>query len=132
MDRLAFVGSGVLLAINKLVKLYGNYQLQPKTTSYGIKVLEWVTPFGTLNMMRHPLFSYETTNRNTMLVFEPKDLVYRFVDDTTFYDDPEKKNTGYSRIDGTKEEYLTECGLEYHHPQKCGWFNGFGQDNGTP
>lgn len=128
-ERMAFVGSGVLLEINKLIKLYGNYQLMPKTTSYGIKVMQWVTPFGILNMKRHPLFSYETTNRNSMLVFEPRDLTYRYIDDTTFYDDPEKKNTGYSRIDGTKEEFLTECGLEMHHPLKCGYLNGFGSDN---
>jgi hypothetical protein len=128
-ERLAFVGSGVLLEINKLIKLYGNYQLMPKTTSYGIKVMQWVTPFGILNMKRHPLFSYEATNRNSMIVFEPRDLTYRYIDDTTFYDDPEKKNTGYSRIDGTKEEFLTECGLEMHHPLKCGYLNGFGSDN---
>jgi hypothetical protein len=128
-ERLAFTGSGCILAINKLVKLYGNYQLLPKTTSYGIKVMQWITPFGILNMKRHPLFSYEATNRNSMVIFEPSDLRYRYIDDTTFFDDPEKKNTGYSRVDGTKEEYLTECGLEFHHPSKCGYLNGFGSDN---
>lgn len=128
-ERMAFVGSGTLLAINKLIKLYGNYQLTPRATSYGIKVMEWVTPFGVLMMKRHPLFSYETTNRNSMLIFDPSDLKYRYVDDTQFYDDPDKKNTGWSRRDGTKEEYLTECGLEFHHPQKGGYFNGFGSDN---
>jgi hypothetical protein len=128
-ERMAFCGSGVILGINKLIKLYGNYQLIPKTTSYGIRVMEWVTPFGILNMKRHPLFSYEATNRNTMVVFEPSDLRYRYIDDTSFYDDPEKKNTGYTRRDGTKEEYLTECGLEFHHPSKCGYLNGFNSDN---
>lgn len=128
-ERLAFCGSGVLLAINKLIKLYGNYQLTPKTTSYGIKVMEWVTPFGVLYLKRHPLFSYETTNRNSMLILAPEQLIYRYIDDTTFYDDPEKKNTGYTRRDGTKEEFLTECGLEIHHPQMFGWLHGFGSDN---
>jgi hypothetical protein len=128
-ERLAFCGSGVLLSINKLVKLYGNYQLSPKATSYGINVMEWVTPFGVLNLKRHPLFSYETTNRNSMLVLATDQLVYRYIDDTTFYDDPEKKNTGYTRRDGTKEEFLTECGLEIHHPAMFGWLHGFGSDN---
>ena len=26
-------------------------------------------------------------------------------------------------------EYLTECGLEFHHPSKGGWLNGFGSAN---
>jgi hypothetical protein len=128
-ERLALCGSGVLLGLNKLVKLYGNYQLTHKATSYGISVMEWVTPFGVIHLKRHPLFSYEATNRNTMLVIEPSDLRYRYIDDTSFYDDPEKKNTGYTRRDGTKEEYLTECGLEFHHPSKCGYLNGFNNDN---
>jgi hypothetical protein len=128
-ERLAFCGSNVLLAINKLVKQGGNYTFTPKTGSYGIKVMEWVTPFGTINMKRHPLFSYEATNSASMLVISPEDLTYRYIDDTTFYDDPEKKNTGYTRRDGTKEEFLTECGLEIHHPSKFGWLHGFGSDN---
>jgi hypothetical protein len=128
-ERLAFCGSGTILAITKLIKLYGNYQLTPKMTSYGIKVMEWVTPFGVIYLKRHPLFSYETTNRNSMLLLAPEQLVYRYIDDTTFYDDPEKKNTGYSRRDGTKEEFLTECGLELHHPSMFGWLHGFGSDN---
>jgi hypothetical protein len=128
-ERMAFVGSGALLQINKLVKMYGSYELTSQTTSYGIKVKTWSTPFGDLHMKLHPLFSYETTNRNSMVIFDPADVRYRYIDDTTFFDDPEKKNTGYTRKDGTKEEYLTECGLEYHHPSKGGFFNGFGSDN---
>lgn len=132
LDKLAFCGSGVILAINKLVKEYGNYEFKPTTKDYGIKVTEWHTPFGMINMVTHPLFSHETTNRNTMIIFEPKGLRYRYIDDTTFYPDPDKQNTGRGRIDGTDEEFLTECGLEFHHPIKCAYLNGFGSDNGTP
>ena len=113
-------------------KEYGNFEFNAKTTSYGLRVMEWVTPFGVIHIKRHPLFSYETTNRRTMIVFEPNDLRYRYIDDTSFYDDPAKRNTGWTRRDGTKEEFLTECGLEMHHPSKCGYLNGFGSDNGTP
>jgi hypothetical protein len=128
-ERLAFCGSNVILSINKLVKQGGNYTFTPKTGSYGINVMQWVTPFGVINMKTHPLFSYETTNRSSMLIISPEDLVYRYIDDTQFYDDPEKKNTGYLRRDGTKEEFLTECGLEVHHPAKFGWLHGFGSAN---
>jgi len=128
-ERLAFVGSGALLELNKLVKNNGEFQFQVKTTSYGIKVVEWTTPFGVLHMKRHPLFSYEPTNRYSMVIFDPTDLRYRYIDDTSFYADGEKQNTGHGRYDGTKEEYLTEAGLEYHFPIKCGYLSGFGSDN---
>ncbi len=131
-ERMAFCGSGVILGINKLVKEYGNFEFSAQTKDYGINVTTWTTPFGVIHMKRHPLFSYEVTNRNSMVCFEPKNVKYRFITDTTFYDDPDKKNTGRNRIDGTDEEYLTECGLEFHHASTCAFLNGFNSDNGTP
>jgi len=128
-SRMAFAGSGVILAINKLVKEYGNYELTTQTVDYGIKVKTWVTPFGEIHMKIHPLMSYEASNRNNMVIFDPRDLKYRYIDDTTFYPDPDKLNTGRNRIDGTDEEYLTECGLEFHHPVKTAFLAGFGSAN---
>jgi len=131
-DRMAFAGSGVVLAINKLIKEYGNYEFTSSTQDYGIQVKSWVTAFGTLHIKIHPLFSYEVTNRFAMVIFDPADLVYRYIDDTTFFADPDKQNTGRNRIDGTDEEYLTEFGIEFHHYAKTGFLSGFGSDNGTP
>lgn len=131
-ERMAFVGSGVILAINKLIKKNTNsrFEFNAKTGAYGIKVVEWHTPFGIIYLKRHPLFSYEVTNRNSMVVWDPKDVVFRYIDDTTFYPSGESKvSSAGDRIDGTKEEYLTEAGLEFHWPIKCGYFNGFGSDN---
>ena len=130
-DRLAFCGSQGILAINRLVKNNGTYQFTAKTMDYGIQVTEWVTPFGTIYLKRHPLFSYETTNRNSMVIFDPADLAWCPIEgrDTKFYGEKDQQNTGEGRKDATDEEYLTEGGFEFHHPQKCGWLNGIGVDN---
>lgn len=127
-EKLAFCGSGAMLGINRLAKTYGNIQLTPTSTVYGIKVNEWITSFGTIRLLTHPLFSFETTNRNTMLIFEPEDLRYRFVTDTLFRKAP-ATTEAIASIDGTDEEYLTECGLEYHHPNGWAYLNGFNQAN---
>jgi hypothetical protein len=123
-EKLAFIGSGTALAINRLAKSSGQIQLQPTTIAYGLKVMEWITPFGTIYLKLHPLFSYDPTTRNSMLVFEPKNLKYRFIDDTQFID-----RSSSNTLDATNEEFLTEAGLEYHHPVGWGWLNGFGQLN---
>jgi len=128
-EKLAFVGSGALLGINRLAETYGTIQINPKTKAYGLAVNEWITPFGIVNMVTHPLFSFEATNRHSMVIFEPTGLRYRFITDTTFFSDEEKQNTGWTRRDGTDEEYLTEAGLEYHHPNGWGYLNGVGEDN---
>jgi len=127
-EKLAFVGSGALLGINRLAKAGGQIQLQPTTIHYGLKVVEWITPFGSIYMKTHPLFSYETTNRNSMVIFEPEDIKFRYITDTMFRKAPPMTESQVS-IDGTVEEYLTEAGLEYHHPNGWGYLNGLNNTN---
>lgn len=128
-EKLALVGSGALLAINRLVKAAGSYDLQPKTVSYGIKVTELITPFGSTYLKTHPLFSHDPVTRNDMLIVEPRRLKTRVIDDTFFKsDNSERENTNNSR-DATEEEFLTEIGLEYQHPETFGYLTGLGVDN---
>lgn len=128
-EKLAFAGSGALLGLNKLVKNKGTFEFKSSTKSYGIQVVEWTTAFGSINLMTHPLFSYDPVNRHSLVIFEPKDIKFRYIDDTTFYGEGDQQNTGRNRVDGTDEEYLTEAGLEYHHPVGWGYFNNVGVDN---
>lgn len=126
-EKLAFCGSGAILGMNELAEAFGDIQISTKQVDFGIKVTEWVTPFGTLYMKTHPLFSYEPSNRHTMMIFEPQGLKYRYVDDTTFFSDDAKH--GHARRDGVKEEFLTEAGLEYHFPIGWGLLEGIGKDH---
>lgn len=132
-EKLALVGSGALLGIDALAMAGGQINLQPAQKTYGMNIRRWITPFGTLNMKTHPLFSFDATTRNMMVVLEPKEIGYRFITDTTFYGESSAKKHpegyGHRRIDGTEEEYLTECGLEFGLPQKCAVLNSLGLDN---
>ena len=128
-DKLAFAGSGALLGVNRLAKAGGDIQLTATTTDYGMKVVTWITPFGTIHIKTHPLFSFEATTRNCMVIFEPSKLKYKYITDTHFKKDPAMKQAGWTAYDGIKEEWLTECGLEYHHPTCFGYLTGLNTDN---
>ena len=132
-EKLALCGSGALLGLNQLAKSGGHINLQARETVYGIKVTEWVTPFGSIYLKTHPLMSQEETTRYSMLLCEPKNLVYRFITDTTFFGEGEAKQAGpgtnSSRVDATNEEFLTECGLELWHPDTFMVLDGVGKDN---
>lgn len=125
-EKLAVAGSGAVLGINRLVKGKGKFEFKSSTKSYGIQVMEWVTAFGVINIITHPLFSYNTVDRNSMVILEPRFLKYRYIDDTKFYPD---SSSGSGRIDGKNEEWLTEAGLELHYPDAFGYFMGVGEDN---
>lgn len=132
-EKLALVGSGALLGIDALAMTGGQVNLQPAQKVYGMQIREWITPFGSIYMKTHPLFSHDATTRNMMVILEPKEMTYRYIDDTTFYGESSAKKHpegyGQKRIDGTYEEFLTEAGLEFGLPQKCAVLNGVGLDN---
>jgi len=132
-EKLCLCGSGFLLGIDSLAMSGGQINLQPAQKTYGMQIRTWITAFGTIHMKTHPLFSYDATTRNMGVILEPKELGYRYVDDTSFYGESTSKQhpAGYGtrRVDGINEEYLTECGLEFGLPQKCAVLNGVGLDN---
>jgi hypothetical protein len=132
-EKLALVGSGALLGIDAMAKAGGQINLQPAQKVYGMQIRELITPFGSIYLKTHPLFSHDVTTRNMMVLLEPKELGYRYIDDTSFYGEGQQKThpSGYGarRIDGLNEEYLTESGLEFGLPQKCAVLNGVGVDS---
>ena len=132
-EKLCLCGSGFLLGIDALAMTGGQINLSPAQKTYGMQILTWITPFGTIHMKTHPLFSHDATTRNMGVILEPKEMTYKYVDDTSFYGESTSKlhpeGYGQRRIDGTNEEYLTECGLEFGLPQKCAVLNGVGLKN---
>lgn len=130
-EKLGLVGNQALLGIQRLAQNTADVNIQPTTIAYGIRVLEWITPFGTIFLKTHPLFSYRESLRRDMLLLEPEKLRYRFVDDTFFVEDPQDRRNRNNSRDGTEEEYITESGLEIHHPKAFGYLSGLGLDGTT-
>ena len=124
-ELVAICGSGALLGIQKLAETYGTMTFQAGVTKFGMNVTTWITPFGNIILKTHPLFSQEQTNRNAMVLFMPKNLTLRVLDDTMFLKDPESKTAGEIGRDGTEEEFLTEAGYEFHMPEQWGYMTGF-------
>ena len=131
-DKLALCGSGALLALNKIVKNGGDFAFGPTTTVYGIKIREFITALGSIYLMTHPLFSLEATTRDIMVIFEPENMIYKYLQnrDTQFVGETiGKTNTGYTSRDGIKEQFLTEAGLKYKLPLAWAYLTGFGDAN---
>ena len=122
-EKLCLCGSGAIQGINRIAKAKGQFWLSEKTQSYGIKVLEWVTAFGSLNLKSHPLFTYEPTLRNSMLVVEPRYLKFRYIDDTMY-----KPEVQAPDLDGELSQYITEGGHELNFEQANGWYDNVGLD----
>jgi hypothetical protein len=125
-DKICFCGSGAIMGIQRLVKAGATIFVKPGEAAYGIKVLTWDTPFGSIHFKTHPLFTIEPTLRYSALIVDPPHLNYRYVDDTKYL-----PNRQAPDIDGEKSEYLTEAGLELHFEKAHAWFDGIGLDGGA-
>jgi hypothetical protein len=127
-EKVAWTGSGGLRAIQKLVKQSGQFQLSSETGAYGIKVVRWTTPFGDIMLKRHPLFTHKSHRTNDMFIHEVENLQFTHITDTIFKKDDSEKKAGSLGVDGTKEEFLTEAGYEWHFPNTMSLLTGVGTD----
>ena len=125
-QKLGMVGSGALLWINRLARVNSQFTVTSKTVAYGTQIVEWVTPFGVVYLKTHPLYSIEPSDRYKMMVFEPENIMWKFITNTTFKGDDTMMKSDSDGMDGKEEEYLTEAGFELHHPETGGIFLNIG------
>ena len=121
-QKLAFGGNGALAALQTAVRKNTSYQIAYNEKEYGMQVTKFISPFGELVFRSHPLFNQMaggTTTAvdyysmsNAMFVLDMDNIRYRYLDgsDIHFEDDLEEPG-----LDGIKEGYIGECGLEVNH-----------------
>lgn len=117
--KIGFIGSTAMLTLSRLMELNSTTFVQVGEDQFGLGLRKWITPFGEIDLIMHPLFNVHPTHRSTLLVLDFNNLVYRYKDgrDTQLL-----KNRQNPGDDGTIDEYFGECGLEIHHPETHGVF----------
>jgi len=118
-QKMAFTGNLALSAINATVRKNSSYNISFGEKEYGMKVSRLVCPFGELVLKTHPLFNQMRGgatyrgHESTLFVIDQANLQYVYLKDRdTKYQADLQEND----LDGVKSGYLTECGLEVHHP----------------
>lgn len=99
-------------------------QMFPEDQVYGISIMSWLSPHGMAKLITNNLFTGTGTDQvwgGWMVGLDLADLKYRFLtnSDTKLYIGRQAND-----IDGTIDEYLTECGLQLNHPRFHGYVKG--------
>jgi len=116
-EKVCFCSLATMMRLNRLIRKNTDYQWGPPEREFTFIVRRFHTPGGTLILTEHPLFSQAGAELGSdMLIVDTANLKYRYITDTVLLKDRQDKGT-----DGTAEEYLTECGLEIHHPKTHFW-----------
>lgn len=88
--------------------------MKPVESSYGMRINEWVTPFGTVNIVHNPLFQGEYAGYGFLLDMDS--FKYRYMQNR---DTQLLLNIQNNDVDGQVDQYLTEAGLERKQAAKC-------------
>lgn len=137
-SKLVYCGNLALLHLQEAIEtVAGNgFMLVENQLSFGIKVMTLITPFGVWHLKRHPLFVHEPMMNYALVVVEPSNLNWAFIDDTTFDETgragrTSKGKRGEGGYDGVEGDFLTEAMLELHYPNTFMFCGGIGLDNNT-
>ena len=109
--KMMFAGGIVLQAINEIAS--GQILTHPLDTSYGMKISEWVTPFGSINIVHNPLFVEDYAGYAFLLDMDS--FAYRFMNNR---DTQLQTNIQAPDADGQVDQYISEVGLQRAHAAK--------------
>jgi hypothetical protein len=122
-EKMLFSSNAVMLAVNQVARRNSVYNITGSEKEYGMRVTRLVSPFGELVMKTHPLFNDMrggvnggtafTSKANNAYILDMGEFIYRhFTGDDMRYE----KDLTPVGLDGMKSGYLTEMGVELHHP----------------
>ena len=111
-ERLTFCGNKVLQVLNKIARLDGDQTITPGETSFGLKVSKWMTPYGDISLMTHPLMNENPKWTKEMYVFHPGAIVMRWLRRT--HEDMYDKDGTRAGVDADFGVITSELSMEYH------------------
>ena len=105
-EKLMLASGRVLSVINGWA--LGKLQVMQGEKTFGLAVVKYVSPFGTLNIVYEPLFEGAVYG-GYAAILDPENVKYRPLKGR---DTKLRTNIQANDIDGRSDEYLTEAGLE--------------------
>lgn len=110
-ERIAFGGSYVLAALNRMTFLDSSYQIHQGESKLGITVSTIVTPFGSLKLMTHPLMNENPIWTKEMYVLHPGGIKRRELRPTN-QEGYDKNGLRIQGKDADEGVITTECGIQ--------------------
>ena len=94
-------------AMNKL-------QVNQDAAKFGLNIMEYITPFGTYSLMNDQKMLEGAVYGGYGIILDPENIKYRYLEGR---DTKLNTNIQANDADETKEEYITEAGLEVRLPK---------------
>jgi hypothetical protein len=121
-QKLALASATAVGALNKFPA--SKQQTKNDETTYGMNVTQYTSPFGSINLVYHPLLE-GTKYGGYIVVIDMGQAAYRYLaNDELNRDTKVLQNRQPNDQDGRKDEYLSEVGLEFGQQRYHGVLTG--------
>lgn len=124
-ERIVFAGNGFLNSLNKLARgsiATSRMRHTDTVKYYGMELMKWTLPQGTLYVKTHPLMNVHARYNNSAFVVNPSSIIYRPLAgrDTKMQDNIQAPDS-----DTQKGQWITEAGLEVQHEKTMAYLGNF-------
>ena len=128
-ERIAFCGNTVVSVINQLAEAKGVINLVPGATAFGMKVTKWMTPFGDISLMTHPLFNLSPVFSTHLYILHPGAIRKRYLRRTM----PDNNETSGTRsgVDADYGTLTTELTIQLMAERTSGVYTGIDEIDAT-
>jgi hypothetical protein len=110
-ERIAFCGNTVVGVIEDIAFSEGVYNLKSGETEFGMKIMKWVTPFGDISLMTHPLMNQSPVWTKDLYVLHPGAMRMKYLRRTK--EDANETDGTRAGVDADYGVLTTECTVEY-------------------
>lgn len=121
-ERIVFCGNTVITTINTIAHLDGVNNLSPGQTDFGFKVTKWMTPYGDLSLMTHPLFNESPVWTKNMYTLHPGAIRMRWLRRT--HEDTNDRDGTRAGADADFGVFTSELSVEYKAELTGGKYTG--------
>lgn len=117
-ERIIYTGNLGMSVFNQLVKADTTYIRASSDNAYGMNLMKYITPFGTLILKTHPLFNASPFYRGDMLIVNPASPVIRWFRKTVNHPH------AYTGVDAETGDITASLTMELHGENTCGLIRG--------
>lgn len=126
-ERIAFCGNSVLTVLENLAITWGQVKVEVGQTDFGLNIRKWITPFGSISLMTHPLMVENPVFTKNLYIFHPGGIRTRYLR-PTFEENYDQAGLRAGR-DADYGTLTTEMSFELKAERTCGVFTGIDTAN---
>lgn len=122
-ERIAFAGNIALQTLNEAARKDGVQQFETGATEFGLKFTKFISPFGDLNILTHPLMNESPLWQEELYVLHPGAIVTKWLR-RTLTDDHDKSGSRPNGKDADEGVLTSQTSIKVMGAQTMGIFTG--------